>query len=244
MVLVDPLLNPLLAIEPVWAIALIAFILSLFSVFATKVMTDQKKMKSHREELKKMQKKLREASKKDPKKAMKMQAEMMEVNMVVMKESFKPMLLTLIPFLLVFGWLNASFSFVPIAAGDTFTVSAEVVDGIDVVSLEVLPSESINVTNNSVSVIDNIATFELIGSAGEYTLQYTADNQTVEQDLLIGKTYAVPEKKQDSPVFKTTTINNEDVKVHIFKWDVGWFWGYIIFSLLFSIILRKLLKVY
>jgi uncharacterized membrane protein (DUF106 family) len=153
------------------------------------------------------------------------------------------MLLTIIPFLLVFGWLNASFSFVPLVQDDTFTVMADV-KGVEMVSLVILPSDKVTINSSNSTVVDGIASWQVTGQTGEYTMKFSSGSEVVEQDLLIGETYATPVVKHDSSVFKSTSIKNEKVKVHIFKWDIGWFWAYILFSLIFSLALRKLLKIY
>ena len=45
-----------------------------------------------------------------PDKVMRLNKEIMKKNAVVFKNSFKPMLITLIPILLIFRWLNVTFA--------------------------------------------------------------------------------------------------------------------------------------
>ena len=89
-----------------------------------------------------MQKKMK-AAKGDPQKAMRLQKEAMSVNMDYMKQSFKPTLITFLPIIIIFGWLNAHLAFEPLMPGEDFTatllfdeeaegeVSVKVADGVD-----------------------------------------------------------------------------------------------------------------
>lgn len=243
--ILDPVLGPLLNIEPIWAIAIVSLTLSILSVFATKFLTNQNMMKQHRAEMKEMQKKMRKLQKDDPKKVLSMQKQMMDKNMVVMKESFKPMLLTIIPFLLIFAWLNANFSYLPIAPGEEFSITAEVNSNVDEVTLAINPSDNIEfLSNKTAIVVDKKANWNLKSTQeGLYTITYATDGTSVEQDLKIGDEYSTPEMKHKGDI-KKTVIGYEKLNVNLLAFEISWFWAYFIFSIIFSLSLRKLLKVY
>jgi uncharacterized membrane protein (DUF106 family) len=244
MAFLDPILGPLLSLDPIWSIVIISFVLSFLSVLASKYMTNQKMMKQHREEMKELQKKARKLQKENPQKAMAMQKDMMEKNMSIMKESFKPMIITIIPFLLIFAWLNANFTYLPLQPDAPFNMSAELDVDEGLATLSMIPNESITyVTNQTVAIKDGMAEWVLKGGEGIYTATFTVNNQSVDQDVRIGTGYETPVKKQDG-VFKKTTIENESLKVNVLGLRMGWIWAYIIFSLVFSLAMRKLLKVY
>ncbi len=108
-----PITNFLL---PSWSLIVISFIITLLSTLAYKFLTNQKELKSLKEDMKI----LREEQKKhkdNPDKIGTITQQMMEKNLKVMKHSMRPMLFTLIPILLVFTWLKETF----LPAGDLFS---------------------------------------------------------------------------------------------------------------------------
>ena len=92
------------------AIALVSILVSLVSALVRKATIDTEKLKYSRQQMKEHQKKLQEAQKKGDEKAMmKSQEEMSKHMMAQMSQSFKPMLITLVPFLLVFNYLSTNY---------------------------------------------------------------------------------------------------------------------------------------
>ncbi|MBM3309727.1 MAG: DUF106 domain-containing protein [Candidatus Altiarchaeales archaeon] len=91
-------------------IAVISAGLALMSLAVRKKVLDQNKVKQQREEMQELQKKIKEAQKaKDNKTVGDLYSRLMELNSDVMKQSFKPMIFTLIPFLLIFGWMRGAY---------------------------------------------------------------------------------------------------------------------------------------
>ena len=87
--------------NPRWGIILIAFVVNIFIVVITNFMTDKKRA----QELKDKQKSLRDELKKhkdNPQKMMEINKQMIEDMPEQMKQSFKPMIITLIPLLILF----------------------------------------------------------------------------------------------------------------------------------------------
>lgn len=93
---------------PFWSILLISIGLSLVVTLVYKFMTDQTLMKELKKELKNNQKRIKE-SRGDPEKMMAIQRETMHTNMKYMSQSMKPMIITIIPFLIIFAWLRSIF---------------------------------------------------------------------------------------------------------------------------------------
>ena len=56
----NPILNPILALHPFWAIVLMSFFIALAMTLIYKLMTDQVLMRSLKEEIKNSQKKMKE----------------------------------------------------------------------------------------------------------------------------------------------------------------------------------------
>jgi uncharacterized membrane protein (DUF106 family) len=93
-------------------IAVVSVVLSLFSVVVRMKVVDQVKLKKQREEIKQLQSEIKEQQKKgDTKRVGEIYSRMMELNSDMMKGSFKPMIFTMIPFLLVFSWMRGSYDF-------------------------------------------------------------------------------------------------------------------------------------
>jgi len=93
---------------PQISIIIIALIVTFLSSLITKHLTDQE----HLHNLKKRQKELQEEMKKhkdNPDKLMKIQSEMLQITGVMMKSSFKPMFVTMIPFLILFYFLRSVY---------------------------------------------------------------------------------------------------------------------------------------
>jgi len=94
---------------PEASILIIAFLVTLVMTLVTKKFTDQNRMK----ELKKIQKacqiKIKDA-KGDMQKQAKINQEVMACTMELMKHSFKPMLITMIPIILLFSWVSGVYT--------------------------------------------------------------------------------------------------------------------------------------
>jgi uncharacterized membrane protein (DUF106 family) len=99
----------LISWNPLGALIIISFLLTLLITIAYKYFTDQELMKSLKAELKSLQQEMKEA-KHDTEKVMQLQKVSMEKNMKYMMKSFKPTLITLVPLLIVFSWLRATFT--------------------------------------------------------------------------------------------------------------------------------------
>ena len=90
----------------VWAITLISLVLNIVIIISWKYLTDQEKLKHIREEMKKIREEMKEA-KNDPQRMAEINKKSMEHSGEQMKQQFKPMLITLVPFLIIFGWLRS-----------------------------------------------------------------------------------------------------------------------------------------
>ncbi len=246
--ILDPVMRPLLSLPSFWAIFLISFLITLAITLVYKFTTDQARMRHLKGELKKFQEKMKKA-RNDPEKLMKLQQESMSLNFELMKHSFKPTLYTFIPIIIIFGWLNASMAFYNIAPGQQFNITASFSPGVvGNASIAFIPANVSLVPNDTVPIVDSQATWTLSADAGTYKATVTHGSDAVEKTFLIS-----PERKYEAPVqtysgaISKVTVSNEPVHplepVSLFGWHPGWLGTYIIFSILLSILLRKILNV-
>jgi len=91
-------------------IALVSIGLAVMSTLVRRAVIDREKFEEQKKKLKEHQKTVKEATKAgDTKRAQKAQEELMTLTMAQMKHSFKPMIFTIIPFLMVFNWLRGEY---------------------------------------------------------------------------------------------------------------------------------------
>lgn len=243
--IIDPIFAPFLNLNPLVTIVLLAFLLSLAITLIYRAITDQKQMKQLKDEMKASQKEMKKY-KDDPQRMMKLQKKAMEKNMQYMMQSFKPTLVTFIPIIIIFGWLSGHMAWEPLTPGDPFSVEVEFERDVSGEVVLTAPQEVL-VEDPSQKIEDGKAVWSLEGEAGEYILEFEHEGSFADKEILVTDTkeYIDPIKKPDSDVFDTITVVHEKLIVmNLFGWQLGWLGTYIIFSLIFSIGLRKLMKIH
>jgi uncharacterized membrane protein (DUF106 family) len=245
--ILNPIFGPMLALPPLLTMVIISLIISLIIVFVYKYLTNQKLMKEMKDQLKAYQKEMK-GLRNNPKELMAVQKKAMELNMKYMSHSLKPTLITFLPIIIIYGWLSAHLAYFPIEAGDTFTTTAvfdEEIQG----QIELITTEEFTLLNNATQEIENgTAEWELeANKEGEYLLEYKYKDMVYTKEILVTSEpeYKNPMRKIKDSDIEMLKINNKPLKmINLFGFKLGWIWTYIIFSIAFSMILRKLLKVY
>ena len=103
--------------SPGEAIALISVGLAVMNTLVRRAVLDKEKLKEQKKKLKEHQQTIKEATKTgDTQRAKKAQEELMGLTMEQMKHSFKPMIFTIIPFLLIFNWLRGEYGSIGVVA--------------------------------------------------------------------------------------------------------------------------------
>ncbi|MDA1196537.1 MAG: EMC3/TMCO1 family protein [Nanoarchaeota archaeon] len=241
----DPVLNPLLALPIFTLVVLMSFLITLLITLIYKFTTNQSLMKSLKSELKELQKEMKEL-RDHPEKMMKVQKQAMQTNMKYMGQSMKSTLYTFLPIILIFGWMNAHLAFIPITPGSEFTTTVFFEDNVrGAATIDVSPElEVIGPINKTIE--GNKIIWTLKGSSGEHLIQYRAGQKTYEKDVLISDSpeYATNIEKVKDGIVKQITIDHEKREFDLKIFKLGWLGTYILFSIVFSMILRKLFKVY
>ncbi|MBN2567125.1 TMCO1/EMC3 family protein [Candidatus Woesearchaeota archaeon] len=243
--IMDPLLGWTLSLPPLVAILIVSLILSVFITLIYKYTTDQKMMKNLKESMKASQAEMRK-HKDNPAKVMAMQKEAMEKNMKYMMSSFKSTFITMIPIILIFGWLNAHLAYEPIQPGAEFTTTMTFKNGVSGEAMLSAPDEVALLSDARQTIEDAKASWTLEGAAGRYLLEYAFGDKVYDKEVLIdGDRYTAPVKQVKDTQVKEIRVGNEKLIVlDLLGWRIGWLGTYIIFSILFSMVMRKLLKVY
>ena len=94
---------------PKTSIIIIAALVTLVSSVITKFLTDQEHLKKLKDRQKELQTELK-TCKGNECRMKEIQSEMLQITGTMMKSSFKPMFVTLIPFLLLFYWIKSVYN--------------------------------------------------------------------------------------------------------------------------------------
>jgi uncharacterized membrane protein (DUF106 family) len=251
--LLDPVLNPVLSMHPFFAILLLSFLITLAMTLIYKWMTNQVMMKSMKEDIKRYQKEMKE-QKANPSKVMEIQKKAMDVNMKYMAQSMKPTLVSFIPIILIFGWMNANLAYEPLMPGQEFTVSAlfkEDVYG----NVTITVPEGFIIDSNTKEIVNRKANWSITApelknpSGDSYTLEFEKNGDIVAKNIIITNRQKYAEiTKIYNTGFKSITLGNKPMKpmgqISILGWIPGWLGVYIITSIIFSLGLRKILKLH
>lgn len=116
--ILNPILNPLLTLvnDPnnpmfgaIFGVFIIATIIAFIITLANKLLVDQERLQFVQKEMKEYQQEMMTAQKSGDPKAMKAlqkrQAEFMDLQKEMMMNSFKPMIVTFIPIIIIFYWM-------------------------------------------------------------------------------------------------------------------------------------------
>lgn len=99
--------------------------------------------------------------------------------------------------------------------------------------------------------MDNQAVWKLNGAAGDYKLTFDYNTEEYTKNILITdqRSYETPQQTIKDSKLKLLMVGNQVVhpfgeSFNIFGWHPGWLATYIILSLVFSTVFRKVFSVY
>ena len=255
MVFLDPVLNPVflpvLNFSPMFAILLLSFLISLIILVVYKFFTNQAEMKRLKETQTEYQKKMKEL-RNNPEELMKVQKEAMKQNMDYMKHSFKATLITFLPVILIFGWMNAHFAYDPILPNSLYEITTTFGAGAGENAELVVDKNNTEIINDAQQkIVDDKATWRLRSLEGEHIFTVRVGKEAQSKTVLVttDKNYAEQITFYENSGIKQITIDYKKL-LPAKGWPLPWLntWGwlgwYILSSLLFSLGLRKVMKVY
>lgn len=99
---------------PAYSIVFLSIVVTLISTLVTKWLTNQEHLRTLKERQKQIQKDLKKCKPGD-KLFEELQNEMLQISMTMMKSSFRPLLITFIPFILLLSWIRKTYT--PLLSG-------------------------------------------------------------------------------------------------------------------------------
>lgn len=277
--MVDFFTSFMVSLPPIVAVLLVSLFASVVITIAYRFLTDQSRMKHLRTTLKESQKKMKEHQKKNnTKKMMQEQQVAMEANMEYMRHSMKPTLITMLPLLLIFGWMNANCGFYSLPPGETFSVFAVFEKEIGNATLEV--PEGLVLQSNGTQAISRISLTEdakktiidansrMFGSVkkdsafnmiiwkinptkeGTFNLVFKHEGKTYTKEILISEArlykdpaFVIGDAGKGENGALGLVMSNKPIYFFGIHW-FSWLWLYIISSIIFGNILRKVMDIY
>jgi len=209
---------------------------------------DQEKLKLSKGKIRELQQKLKGLKYDDPN-FKQLYNELMQENSKIMRESMKPTFITFIPFLIVFFLMSSYFNYVPIQYGVPISLSVNGLTNGTLYSangcLLINNSSNVTITGNLKSSLYSAKIMK-----PDCTVLFTSYNKTTYNasiSSLIGSKSI--EKFNINGGYLTFTPNELIVFSLPFSLpfignSINWFWAYIIFSFLSSIILNRILAHY
>jgi len=216
-------------IPGIWVIIGVSVCLALMTQVINKLLINEKFTDESRKKMSEIQKELKTLSPQS-KEFREKQDKVLDMNMAIMKQQFKPMMVTFMPYIIVFYILGASFSFAPIAVGSAIQLD---VSGDAVIFSECL---GLNETVVGQTVIEADVT------SNDCTLLVNGEDAGVD---LIGKKQEINANVGDVSINikpPKQIFLNLPFKLPFFGDRIGWLGTYIMFSFTISMILNKALK--
>ena len=246
--LFSPIFDPLLELGPLWTLLIISFLLSVLITLIYKWMTNQDEMKQLKAEIKESQKKMKQL-RNEPKKMMEAQKKAMETNSRYMMKSMRPTLVTFLPIIIIFGWLGANLAFLPIEPSDQFSIEMTIDEGPETATLSNADSLTL-ISDREQKVNDEKVKWDLRAKEkGIYNIEIDYGGKKYYQKIKVSDKlgdYENPEQRISDGKVKMIETIMKPIKPFgdftLFGWKPGWLGAYIIFSMIFSLSLRKLMK--
>ena len=107
---VGVLFGPLLGLNPALAVAIMAVLITFISTLFYRFLINQTKMREIKQQMTELQKKVKEVQKTNPEEAKSAMNELLKIQNVQMRQSFKPMFPTLLLVAVVLPWVASAFT--------------------------------------------------------------------------------------------------------------------------------------
>ncbi len=249
-------LGILIEIPRILSLAILGFVVALFTTLAQKFFTNQKLLKAIKDEMKELREQIKSTDDKDH--AATLNKQVMDKSFKQMQQSMRSIFVTFIPLIFLFGWLNANLTYFGLEAGE-FTTTVTFENG--ATGTIQLDSGELTLLSEATQAVADEVQWKLEGPPGEYTLEYIYGNEVYAMEVLLGDPHRYMDadfRKGGFLSFRETipgesAINRIDIdleRVHpfggfaVFGWMPGVLTAYIVFTIIASALLRKLLNVH
>ncbi len=249
---------------PLPTIGIISLIVSVIVTLIYKYTTNQKVLAGIKSEIDNLRKEIKTA--KEPGKMGEINKKLMEKTMEQFQASLKPMIITMIPALIILGWMQSTIAFQQLEPNQEFSITAlfeQAAEG----EIELISPNALQLLSEPKQKAAEQVIWKLKGQEGNYELEFKYNNEVYTKDIIITNNWqtAKPsiQKEQNFLGIKTSSGDDYPIRkdskikmikidytpVHpfgtfsLFGWQPGWLATYIILSLVFSMGLRSLLKV-
>ena len=245
----NPWLLPFLEWNPLIGIVIISFVISLLVTVVYKYATDQNEMKRLKDKQKEYQDQMK-SLRDNPSEMMKVQKEAMSTSFQYMKHSFKPTLITMIPVLIIFTWMVAHLAYDPILPGESFSLTATFKQGAVGNATLMLPVGGQLVSDVATKPVAPEVSWKVQAPEGTSEFSVEVPGSIQKKDVIVGSRLIVADQialYQHSDIEKISIGYDKLTPLgtfSLFGWYPGWLALYIFFSLVFSIVLRKVMKLY
>ncbi len=250
----------LLGLGPLLAIALVSLFVSGLITLIYRFTTDQKHLEQIKQDMERLRGELK--GQKDAKKLGEINKQMMEKTFEQLRATMRPMFITMVPALLILGWMQGALAFEQVRPGEEFTTTAIFSKGAQG-EVELAVPEGVELLSPARQPASDSVIWKLKGKEGSHRLQYLYNSEAYELDVLVtGRwKYLDPVLEQEKsflgintgdrfPIKKGSAVQkiSIDLKgvsvVNLGFLSIGWLVTYIIFSVAFSMLLRKAFKVH
>ncbi|MEM1988359.1 MAG: EMC3/TMCO1 family protein [Candidatus Woesearchaeota archaeon] len=234
----------LLSWHPLIVIFLLSLIYALFTAFVYALFLDVDALREIKKEMDELRKKMSKT--KDPKKQEEIASKTLELSLRYNQKTMKSLLFTTIPAIIIFSVILNHYTYEPLKPNLPFNVTLFLKGNYNVTVHEMI-TENVDLLN--VYKNDKIITYELRPrKEGYYNFQFTINNKTYFKDFLVTNLYRVTnnEKKINDEYIDKVVIEYKPLNIvnfTIFGFRPGRLTFYILFSIILSIITRKLFNI-
>lgn len=243
--ILDFLLGWMTYLHPALALFIFAFIVTLISTLIVKYFSDQKEMKRLKSEMKKLSNEMKQ-NRTNQKKMMETQKKLFGLQGQYNKHMLKVNFYTILPILILFGWLNAHLAFFPLSPAEPFNMTLIFENNVSSEEVIVEPSEGLSLINISPEYPSKEINYTFKGiEEGNYTVFISFQNQNFSKNIILSERqiYEPPVENIKDSVLKQIKLSNKPMRINL-GIKLHWILAYIIFTMILSPILRKILKVY
>jgi hypothetical protein len=156
---------------------------------------------------------------------MKLNSQILALSAKQMRYTMNSTLITLIPLILIFSWINANYTYQPLLPNQEFNVTFAFQKLPENFSLEVLP-EGVEITNKTVDYSKNTITYALKGVEGSYLISFYYDNETKSKEIIITQKqkYSKPVDSFSKENLKKIIVSNKPLRIKILGISMSWIW--------------------